>query len=462
MNHRQLEVVVTTILVLFLNLVSAASHAATVQVTVNDDFFSPSTLTINAGDTVIWVWLGFDQHDTTSVDGLWHSPLQTRGATFSHTFNTAGSFDYFCTPHRAIGMVGTIVVQGAANQPPTVSLTSPANNQTFSTSDTITFSANASDDQGVAKVEFFADGNLISSADTTAPYSVSASLPAGAHAITAKATDTGGLSTSTAGVTITVNALTDQPPTVSLTSPSNGATFQATDTITFTANANDDHGITRVDYLEGRILLGSATTPPYTVQKTLSAGTHVLFARAFDTANQPGISQSVTVTVNAATQNQPPTITLTSPQSAAILAAPATVKLSATATDDSGVTQVEFFQDGVSLGSDTSAPYETTVQNLAPGVYNFSAVARDNGGLATASTPVQIHVAAAPQITSFTQNGASFTVTANATDGISLDLQATTDFVNWTTVATATAANSAVTLTDTSSGPMRFYRIVAH
>ena len=358
-------------------------------------------------------------------------------------------------------MVGTITVQGAVNQPPTVSLTSPSNNQTFLTTDTITFSADASDDQGVAKVEFFADDNLIGSADTSAPYSVSASLAAGTHTITAKATDTGGLSTTSTSVSITVNAPVDQPPTVSITSPSDGATFLDTDTITFTADASDDHGVTRVDYLEGRTLLGSADTAPYTVQKILAAGTHIIFAHAIDTANQVGTSQSITITVNPTTQNQPPTVSLSSPQSTNVLAAPSTVSLSATATDDSGVTQVEFFQDGVSLGSQNAAPYETTVQNLAPGNYSFTAVAHDNGGLTTTSSPVQIRVAAAPRIISIVQNGASFTVTADATSGISHDLEATTDFVNWTTVATATAANGTVTFSDTPSDPMRFYRVVA-
>ena len=82
-------------------------------------------------------------------------------------------------------------------------------------------------------------------------------------------------------------------------------------------------------------------------------------------------------------------------------------------------------------------------------------------GLATASSPVQIRVAAAPQITSITQNGSTFTITANATTGISHDLEATSDFVNWTVVNTATAVNGTVTLSDTSSDPKRFYRVVA-
>src|SRR6185369_9779395 len=117
-------------------------------------FFNQKNITVNVGDTVTWVWIG-SGHDTVANDGTWNSGLKNVGASFSFTFTAAHAgkrFDYFCTPHRAIGMVGSITVQGAANQPPTVLLTSPANGATFSTTDTITFSANAIDDGGVNRV----------------------------------------------------------------------------------------------------------------------------------------------------------------------------------------------------------------------------------------------------------------------------------------------------------------------
>ena len=75
-----------------------------------------STTTITAGTTVRWVWVsGF--HSTTSgtcgnvctPDGIWDSGIRS-GMTFSHTFNQAGTFPYFCEVHGAM-MTGTIVVQ---------------------------------------------------------------------------------------------------------------------------------------------------------------------------------------------------------------------------------------------------------------------------------------------------------------------------------------------------------------
>ena len=75
-----------------------------------------STTTITVGTTVRWVWVS-GIHSTTSgtcgavctPDGIWDSGAGG-GMTFSHTFNQAGTFPYFCTVHGAM-MTGTIVVQ---------------------------------------------------------------------------------------------------------------------------------------------------------------------------------------------------------------------------------------------------------------------------------------------------------------------------------------------------------------
>ena len=80
--------------------------------------FSPSNLTISAGQTVCWQNRGTLFHTVTSDDGpgsgddgtAFNSNLAS-GAFFVHTFAAAGSFPYHCIPHLANGMVGTITVQ---------------------------------------------------------------------------------------------------------------------------------------------------------------------------------------------------------------------------------------------------------------------------------------------------------------------------------------------------------------
>ena len=103
-----------------------SSGAATVQVQVGAGglTFTPQNVTINVGDTVHWVWAA-NGHSTTSgvpgnPDGLWDSGVQNTGFTFDRTFTTAGTFNYFCSPHGSCcGMIGSVIV----NAPDTVDIT---------------------------------------------------------------------------------------------------------------------------------------------------------------------------------------------------------------------------------------------------------------------------------------------------------------------------------------------------
>ena len=66
------------------------------------------------GDTVHWVWVDTDDHDTVSgtncsPDGRWQSPEQSSG-TFDYTFTQVGNYPYYCTPHCDDGMTGLVIV----------------------------------------------------------------------------------------------------------------------------------------------------------------------------------------------------------------------------------------------------------------------------------------------------------------------------------------------------------------
>jgi plastocyanin len=89
-----------------------------VMVTIQNFAFSPSTITIRAGQTVIWRNNDPVFHTTTSgscpggvcspVSG-WDSGMLSMGQTFSHLFGTAGTFTYYCKVHGA-SMQGTVIV----------------------------------------------------------------------------------------------------------------------------------------------------------------------------------------------------------------------------------------------------------------------------------------------------------------------------------------------------------------
>ena len=108
-------------------LLTGAAQAATHNVAVGPGFtFVPADITVNEGDTVLWTWAG-GSHTVTSGAGPsdpnvgveFSSGAATAviGTTFSHTFNSAGDFDYFCTPHFAFAMTGVVHVSGG---PPAV------------------------------------------------------------------------------------------------------------------------------------------------------------------------------------------------------------------------------------------------------------------------------------------------------------------------------------------------------
>ena len=100
----------------------ASATTFTVRVGEGGNRFSPVSVTIEAGDTVQWTWSA-GGHTTTSgspgsPDGIWDSGIRNNGATFSHTFDTAGSFPYFCGPHGSCcGMTGTVNVSSPTPTP---------------------------------------------------------------------------------------------------------------------------------------------------------------------------------------------------------------------------------------------------------------------------------------------------------------------------------------------------------
>ena len=108
------------------------ANTVTVRIASNGELaFSPSSVTIQVGDTVQWEW-DSSGHSTTSgtpdhPDGVWDSGVQNIGFTFSHTFLTAGSFPYYCTPHGGCcGMIGTVTVSAPTPTPSPSPTTSPS------------------------------------------------------------------------------------------------------------------------------------------------------------------------------------------------------------------------------------------------------------------------------------------------------------------------------------------------
>jgi glucose/arabinose dehydrogenase len=192
-----------------------------------------------------------------------------------------------------------------ANTPPSVSITNPINGASFVAPATVTIQAAASDSDGsVTNVRFFDGASSLGNA-TLSPYGISADLALGSHTLTAVASDNFGATTTSASVTVTI--VSNSPPTVSITSPTNAASFTAPATIIIAATASDlDGTVTNVQFFDGASSLGSITSSPYSILASLSVGTHTLIAAASDNGGTTTSSATVTVTVASnAPPNQP-------------------------------------------------------------------------------------------------------------------------------------------------------------
>ncbi len=333
-----------------------------------------------------------------------------------------------------------VTINVAGNLPPTVSLS--ATPTTATAGQTVNLTATAADSDGtVAKVEFF-NGAIKLGEDTSAPFTLAvATLSAGTHSLTARATDNGGAATTSAAVSVTVQGASGDGVTFRA-NPATAAPgsrfkvnlsvagFAAVTTAQFTLEWNPavlsyvgtgDYGLTGMagtNFGANNTAAGRLTfswDDPNATGVTVADGT-VVFSVEFDAAGAAGTSSAVsfgdtptarevtvnfegksfvgeaaTVTVENVVQNVPPTVSLSaSPTSANV---GQSVTLTATATDSDGtVAKVEFFDGATKLGEDTTSPYSLVVSTLPAGTHSLTARATDNGGAAATSAAVGVTV----------------------------------------------------------------------
>ncbi len=190
------------------------------------------------------------------------------------------------------------------NVAPTIAILSPTNGASFGQPVDVVIATDANDSDGaIAVVEFFA-GNAKLGEASNAPFSFTwTNAPFGSHLLTARATDNHHGTTVSAAVAITVLA---QPPTVGITSPTNGAFLLAGSGNRIIAAAADVDGfIAKVEFYAGLTKLGTALVAPYTLTWTNALpGSYSLTAVATDNGGFTAVSTPVSVSVvNGTTTN---------------------------------------------------------------------------------------------------------------------------------------------------------------
>jgi Concanavalin A-like lectin/glucanases superfamily/Bacterial Ig domain len=266
-----------------------------------------TTLSADAADNIGVVGVQFKvdganlgAEDTSApYSASWNSVTASNG---THSL-TAVARDAAGNTTTSASRTVTVTNTSGDSQAPAVSLTAPANGARVSGS--LSISANASDNVGVAGVQFKVDGVNFGTEDTGSPYGRTwnaSTAASGTHSLTAVARDAAGNTTTSAVVSVTVDNSDAIPPTVSFTSPASGATVSGA--VTVAANAADNVAVVGVQFrLDGNALSAEDLTAPYSVSWTTAAsgnGTHVLTAIARDAAGQTATATRTVTVSNAA------------------------------------------------------------------------------------------------------------------------------------------------------------------
>ncbi len=205
----------------------------------------------------------------------------------------------------------------------------------------------------------------------------------------------------------TASSFPNVPPEVEIITPSPGTIYNAPGTIQIQADATDFDGtITSVEFYIDGVLLGAGQLvngTTYEIDYTLTNGAHTITAVATDNGGAQTTSSSINITADI--PNNCPTVQITSPSDGLVIGSAAALSINATASDSDGtVTQVEFFVNGQSIGVDATPNYSKPFNFSQDGLYEIIAVATDDGGCSTNSSPIYVQVGPnQPPVISVTQ-----------------------------------------------------------
>ncbi|HXH30937.1 MAG TPA: Ig-like domain-containing protein [Bacteriovoracaceae bacterium] len=303
--------------------------SAVVTVTVNNDkqapvtaITAPANASTVSGTAVIVTATATDNVGVKTIEFLLDgvkTPLVAGAAgQYSYTWDTSkisnGTYTLQTKATDEAGNVGVSAVVSVAvyndNIPPVTAITSPTTGA--SVSGTVTITATATDNVGVARVELYRDGVLLTT-DTTLEYAFTwntTQVANGAHTLYTKAYDAAGNVGVSTTISVSVYNQEYVGPAVAITAPVNGSNVTGTNTH-IEVTATDASGVTTVElYLDGVLLKQNMSTTTNTLYTYLwnttlvSNGSHTLLAKAYDVYGNVGTSNPVVVNVyNEVTDN---------------------------------------------------------------------------------------------------------------------------------------------------------------
>jgi extracellular elastinolytic metalloproteinase len=207
-------------------------------------------------------------------------------------------------------------------------------------------------------------------------------------------------------------------PTVTITAPADGSSFQEGTSVGFSGTATDAEdgtltgSLSWTSNLDGSIGSGGSFSTA-----TLSVGTHSITASVTDSGGLPG-SDAITVTITAAPVNTPPTVTITAPADGSSFVEGTSVGFSGTATDAEDGTLTGSLSWTSSLDGSIGSGGSFSTATLSVGTHSITASVTDSGGLPGS-------------------DNITVTITADPGGGC-------TDCIDWSTTATVSYADQDV------------------
>ncbi len=279
-------------------------------------------------------------------------PYKTTGSITVRTQSVAAATSVTVTG-KVTAAIPVNVTVNPSGTPPTVSLTAPTPGQTFTAPAGIALSANAAAQTSgatIARVEFF-QGTVKVGEAVASPYAATwSNVPAGTYSLTARATDSNGLSsTSSPAVSVTVGTQpAEQTPQISA-SPA-GTTFTSFPTITLSdPDTNPGVDIFYTTDNSDPTTASTRYTQPFALAQT---GTVSVKAKAFRAGLAPSATAVATYTITAGTPGSKPDAQFTSPGDGAELTGPTDVHGAVT-----GSGQIAWEMDYQAEGDTTWTPF---------------------------------------------------------------------------------------------------------
>jgi hypothetical protein len=181
-------------------------------------------------------------------------------------------------------------------------------------------------------------------------------------------------------------------PSVVVSSPASGVTVSGT--VAVEGAAADNIGVTRVEFFVDGVLVSSGAASAFSFSwnsASVANGAHTLAVKGFDAAGNSGLA-SVTLAVNnpVVVDTQAPTVAITRPGNGSIVTG--NVLVAVTAVDNTAITQVSIYIDGVLQRSMGTAPYSFNwnTKKTAAGLHTITAKAWDAASNQASATPVTV------------------------------------------------------------------------